>query len=152
MKYLMMLLVLVMSASAQTRIATTQFGCPASTNGSIPTSSVVMSIPITIGGIPTFMVACIPLDSSLQIVNGKLAAIAPSALASPEVVGETPTGITNGVNKVFTLRGTPITGTLKLYWNGLRQKEIADCSLSGSTITFVSAPEAGAVLLADYHK
>lgn len=70
-----------------------------------------------------------------------------------EVIGEVPTGVVvMGVPRSVNTRLVPLTETVRLYWNGLRQKEIVDCSISGSTITFVNAPEAGAVLLADYRR
>jgi len=63
---------------------------------------------------------------------------------------EVPSGTINGSNVTFTLLHTPLTGTLHLYYNGLRQTPTSDYSIVGSVITLVSAPIPTDVLLADY--
>lgn len=65
---------------------------------------------------------------------------------------ETPSGTINGSNTVFTLANTPSpVASLHLYLNGLRQRAGGqDYTLSGLTITFVTAPSTGDILLADY--
>ncbi len=72
------------------------------------------------------------------------------ATSYTNVVGEAPTGTIDGVNKEFTIANTPIANTFKLYFNGLRQKETSDFTLSGTTITFVEAPMEGTNILVDY--
>ena len=67
-----------------------------------------------------------------------------------QVVGETPSGIIDGVNRFFTLARSPLTSTLKLYFNGLRQKVSIDFSFSDVTIVYNQAPHPGDILLADY--
>lgn len=67
--------------------------------------------------------------------------------------GETPSGVINGSNTVFTLAFTPSpTNSVQLYLNGLRMDQGLDYTLSGSTVTFASAsaPQTGDVLLASY--
>ncbi len=67
--------------------------------------------------------------------------------------GETPAGLINGSNAVFTLTAPPVPDTsLALYRNGLLQKLSVDYTLSGNTITFAagSIPQAGDVLAASY--
>jgi len=69
------------------------------------------------------------------------------------VDGETPAGLINGTNAVFTLGDSPAPGaTLALYRNGLLQKQDLDYTLSGNVITFAGAsvPQAGDVLTAWY--
>lgn len=67
------------------------------------------------------------------------------------VRGETPTGSINGSNTSFTLANTPVTGTVRLYQNGIRLNAGGnDYSISGLTITMVTAPATSDVLLADY--
>lgn len=66
------------------------------------------------------------------------------------VINETPAGTIDSINAVFTLAETPVTGTVAVYLNGARQAETADYTISGSIITFLTAPAAGSVLLADY--
>lgn len=66
------------------------------------------------------------------------------------VFGEIPSGTINGANVTFTLANTPVAGTVAVYLNGARQKVTDDYTISGATITFVSAPLSGSNLLADY--
>jgi hypothetical protein len=66
--------------------------------------------------------------------------------------GETPSGTINSTNLVFTLANTPVTGKEYIYLNGIRQKRTTDYTISGSTITFITAPATGNELLADYLK
>lgn len=70
------------------------------------------------------------------------------------VDSETPSGSINGSNTTFTLANTPTTGTVRLFLNGLRQNAGAgnDYTISSSTITMLTAPVSGDVLLADYRK
>lgn len=63
---------------------------------------------------------------------------------------EVPSGTVNGTNTDFTIANTPVTGTLRVYVNGVRQKVTDDYTLSGTTITFVSAPLTDSKLLVDY--
>lgn len=69
------------------------------------------------------------------------------------VDSETPAGVVDGSNAVFTLSQTPAPpASLALYRNGLLQKAGLDFTLSGNTITFAaeSAPRSGDILLASY--
>lgn len=68
------------------------------------------------------------------------------------VDSEVPAGAVNSSNVTFTLANTPIAGSVKLYQNGIRLKLTADYTISGLTITFVTAPTTGDLLLADYRK
>lgn len=66
---------------------------------------------------------------------------------------ETPTGLMNGTNLVFTLTAAPNpASSLALYRNGIRLSPTVDYTLSGSTITFLTGaqPTAGDVLRANY--
>lgn len=66
---------------------------------------------------------------------------------------ETPTGTVNSSNKVFTLSNTPKTNSLKVFVNGQRVKGGGeDYTLSGVTITFVTAPPTTSILTVDYRK
>jgi hypothetical protein len=64
------------------------------------------------------------------------------------VTGELPTGTIDGSNVTFTLAHTPLS-SVALYFNGIRQRQGPDYTVSGATITFASAPDSGG-LLADY--
>ena len=66
---------------------------------------------------------------------------------------EIPSGSINGSNAAFTLAFTPSpAGSLELYLNGLRQDAGVDFTLSGNTVTFLTAstPQSGDLLLASY--
>jgi hypothetical protein len=65
---------------------------------------------------------------------------------------EVPSGTVNGVNTIFTLAHTPTAGTLLLFLNGVKQKAGVGnhYTISGATITFVTAPETGDDLSAYY--
>lgn len=69
------------------------------------------------------------------------------------VDSETPSGLINGSNLVFTLGGTPNPATsLELYRNGIRLSPTVDYTLTTNTITFVSGaqPQPNDVLRATY--
>jgi hypothetical protein len=70
---------------------------------------------------------------------------------SPIAWNETPTGAVNGSNTLFTLANAPDAG-LMLFRSGvcLRPGAGHDYTLSGSTITFATAPETGENILATY--
>ena len=63
---------------------------------------------------------------------------------------ETPTGTLDGANTDFTLSKTPLTGSLKVYRNGSRQRITEDYTLDYRTITFGVAPESDEIILVDY--
>ncbi len=69
------------------------------------------------------------------------------------VDGETPAGLLNGTNAVFTLANPPSpAASLALYRNGLVQKQNVDYSVTGNVITFApgSLPLAGDTLVTSY--
>lgn len=75
-----------------------------------------------------------------------------AVLEADVVVGEVPTespgpGVLN-----FTIANTPVTGTVAVYLNGLRQLEGAgeDYTVSGTTVTFAKAPRPTAIIQFDY--
>jgi hypothetical protein len=63
---------------------------------------------------------------------------------------EVPTGTINGSNTDFTLANTPTAGSVKLYTNGLRQRPTTDFTVSGTTITYTTAPTTGWTHIVDY--
>lgn len=73
-------------------------------------------------------------------------------VSSSNATTETPSGTVNGSNKVFTASQTPLAGSLSVYLNGLYQEEGSgnDYVVSGSTITFVDAPETGDNIVITY--
>ena len=75
-------------------------------------------------------------------------------VSGAEAITETPSGLVNGANKVFTVSSTPEAGSLHVYLNGLYQEAGAskDYVISGSDITFVDAPETDDIIIATYFK
>ena len=69
---------------------------------------------------------------------------------------ETPSGTRNGVNKTFTLSQTPVTASLLVSWAGLWLKQVGSSptelqyTISGTTLTLGSAPEASHDLSVQY--
>lgn len=56
---------------------------------------------------------------------------------------ETPVGAINGSNVTFTIANAPTANSQTLYLGGLCQYPTTDYSLSGTTITYVVAPDTG---------
>jgi hypothetical protein len=65
---------------------------------------------------------------------------------------EVPSGVVNSSNVTFTLSYTPDSKTLILSLDGLIRKRTTDYTISGSTITMVTAPALGQELYAVYRK
>jgi len=78
-----------------------------------------------------------------------MAIIAPSSLSFKD---ETPTGTIDSSNDTFTLSETPVSGSLKLFQDGVLLKATTHYTLSGATITFETAfiPWTGQRLFANY--
>lgn len=98
----------------------------ANQGGTLDTTAITWSNPITLGG--------------LTISNF--------------VFNETPSGTVNGSNTAFTLANTPTSGTVRLYIEGWRLVPGAgnDYTISGANITMAVAPLTGERLTADYLK
>lgn len=67
---------------------------------------------------------------------------------------ETPSGSVNGSNTAFVLANTPIAGSEHVHLNGLLQDVGAgnDYTISGATITYLSAPLTGDKIRVSYRK
>lgn len=65
---------------------------------------------------------------------------------------ETPTGLVNGANTTYTLANTPTAGTEEVYLNGILQEPGAgnDYTISGATITYLTAPLTGDKIRVSY--
>jgi len=99
----------------------------------------------------TFTDAATPQPGDLLVasyrVDGAL------AIALGMVDGETPAGPIDGINRTFTLAGTPRPArSLLVYRNGLLQKEGIDYTLNQNVITFApgSTPAPGDILTVSY--
>lgn len=67
---------------------------------------------------------------------------------------ETPSGTINGSNATFTLANTPVAGSEHVYLNGILQDSGAgnDYTITGATITMLTAPTTGEKLKVSYRK
>jgi hypothetical protein len=68
----------------------------------------------------------------------------------PVIKEEQPTGAVNGTNVTFTLSKTPIANGLILTLDGVERTVTSEFTISGTTITFVTAPVLGQTLRAWY--
>lgn len=70
------------------------------------------------------------------------------------VTRETPSGTVNGSTTAFTLANTPIAGTECVFLNGVLQEPGAgnDYTISGATITYLTAPITGDRIRVNYQK
>lgn len=68
------------------------------------------------------------------------------------VYNEVPSGTVDGSNTDFILIDVPLSGTLQVYVNGARMKLNEDFTLSLKTISFITAPPIGSIILVDYQK
>jgi uncharacterized protein YoxC len=96
------------------------------------------------------------LDSNVPVPTDVIQAYYRAAGSSPVANytdSEAPSGTIDGVNLAFTLANTPSpVSSLKLFKNGMLLQQPGDYTLSGSTITFVSAsaPQSGDAIVAYY--
>jgi len=83
-----------------------------------------------------------------------LTSLAGVVLESDIICNEIPTGDINSSNTEFVLANTPETGSVSVFLNGLLQQPGGgeDYTISGSTITFVAAPDTNDILLVNYIK
>lgn len=73
-----------------------------------------------------------------------------SVQASKQIFDDSFSGSINSSNTVFVLSATPVSGTVRVYLNGLRLKNTVDYTISSATITFVTAPLTGDTLVLDF--
>lgn len=90
----------------------------------------------------------------LLILTFSWAGFAQINSSSNYILNETPGGLINGTNGVFTLANTPVAATdVSIYLNGVLQQNGLDFSLSGKVVSFTAAalPQTGDTLLANYY-
>ena len=74
-----------------------------------------------------------------------------SPYTPPTEVQEAPSGLVNSSNVTFTLANTPVSNvSVKLYLNGIFQRQGTNYTISGATITMAVAPTTGQQLDANY--
>jgi hypothetical protein len=97
-----------------------------------------------------FLTGAVPQTGDSIMASYRLAGSLPGV---GFIDGETPAGAINGVNNIFTLTQSPNpAASLALYRSGVRLRAVADYTISGSTVTFVSGhvPQTGDVLQGSY--
>jgi len=74
------------------------------------------------------------------------------AVADTDIKFENESANCNGVTTVFTIDSSPIANSVQVYLNGLLQEEGSgkDYTISGTSITFATAPETNDILLIHY--
>lgn len=65
------------------------------------------------------------------------------------IYNEVPSGAINGTNKSFTLANTPVTGSVRVWVDGIRFNA-SDFTVSSTTLTLTVAPQTE--LVVDYNK
>lgn len=90
----------------------------------------------------------VKLDGTSLIKSGSGLKVNPAKF----IVRETPSGSVNGSNTTFTLANTPVAGSEEVYLNGILQEPGAgnDYTISGATITYLTAPVTGDKLRVSY--
>ena len=146
--------------SAQSSVKVQQITCPQLPG--LPTAMLPMALPqnsAVVNGPPPARLECFALDPASFIIdtsqNPPVLRIVVTAQAQQFVDDEVPAGAIDGTNKTFTLANVPASGSLKLYFNGIKQKLGLDYTLTGRTIVFITAvfpAVAQDVLTADYRR
>lgn len=89
------------------------------------------------------------ITAALALLKASLGTSAYTSAVDSEI----PAGVIDGANPTFTLASTPVTGSVHLYLNGLRQRPTTDYTMAGNIITYdvAAKPKAGDNHVADYH-
>lgn len=110
----------------------------------VPTVDVEVQAPIVsveIPGDPTIVIAALPGPPGPRGPGG----------TGSQIVGETPTGVKNGTNTVFTVAQPYQTGSVAVHRNGLREHlSIGYSETTTTQITFTTAPMSDDDILVDY--
>lgn len=101
------------------------------------------SITVTDGVTPVVNVTTIDFTSGAVVTNGGAgtANVAISGGGSPTFYNDTVSGTIDGVNKTFTVTHT-IVGAITLFLSNSMYQNIVDYTFTGTTITYVTAPDA----------
>ena len=100
----------------------------------------------------TFLGGSIPPLNADLLADYRRASSSGTPITLVALRDETPAGTMDSANPTFTLTRAPVSGSLKLWHNGLRRTEGVHFTLSGLTITFLSPylPDAGDSLHASF--
>lgn len=102
-------------------------------------------------GTQGFTMATAPVTGDILLVDYETNLSSFATGSTSFIYDETPSGTVNGSNTAFILANTPVSGSLIVFRDGQRLVGGgADYTLSGTTITFVTAPATGSVIKCDY--
>lgn len=82
-------------------------------------------------------------------VDSQVASVAGS-FASNTIINETPSGVIDGTNRVFTLTQIPLAGTITLVVSGIVLTYGTHFTVSGNTITYVAGFQPQAAVTSTY--
>jgi len=68
------------------------------------------------------------------------------------VDGDVPSGLMDSSNTEFTLSFSPISGSVKVFWNGMKLRVGVGYTIAGATIELTIPPDASDTLECDYRK
>ena len=93
-------------------------------------------------------------DKTFQTLNAAALSDFGTAVSGKFVTRETPSGSVNGTNTSFALANTPVAGSESVFLNGILQEPGSgnDYTISGSTITYLTAPVTGDRIRVSYVK
>ena len=97
----------------------------------------------------------VTLSGDATVTAGGVLTLASSVMkAANYITRETPSGSVNGSNTSFALANTPVVGSESVFLNGILQEPGAgnDYTISGSTITYLTAPATGDKVRVSYIK
>lgn len=108
----------------------------------------------TVAGLTTAVITLMAAGSAAGTWDPGTTAAATGLSSSNFVTRETPSGSVNGSNTAFTLANTPTAGTEEVFLNGILQEPGAgnDYTISGATITYLTAPVSGDKIRVNYRK
>jgi hypothetical protein len=115
-----------------------------------------LSLPLPTSDIANLNTSLSQIEASLSALNTQVDQITSaieSLTSTARVLGETPSGLINGINDNFVLSNSPISSTdVSVNRNGLTLKSSIDYNVSGNTITFFPCcvPISGDTVTADY--
>lgn len=144
-----------------TALTFTQFSSAGSTSGTVTSVSVVSANGFA-GTVATATTTpAITISTSIiGVLKGNGTAVSAATVGTDYVnnasfvTREMPTGLVNGANTTFTLANTPTLGTEEVFLNGILQEPGAgnDYTISGATITYLTAPLTGDKVRVNYMK
>lgn len=123
-------------------------------NARTPVGTALSSGQIFVGSAGN-VVAAVAMSGDATIDAAGVVTLAATVIKQASIVTrETPSGAINGSNVTFTLANTPLTGTESVYLNGILQDAGGgnDYTISGVTITMLTAPISGDKLRVSYYK